>query len=85
MGPTDPEEAKVADPDRCEIYNLLLYFLYFSIRALYGENKLKNAVHGASDKESATKSIAAVFGDVEFTEDGFVKGNVNNYSNNVIM
>lgn len=33
-----------------------------------------NAVHGSSNKEHADKTIAMVFGEVEFNEDGTIKG-----------
>ncbi len=43
------------------------------LRALYGEDNLKNAVHGSSTSEHAMKTIKMLFGDVEFAEDGTVK------------
>ncbi|XP_069444991.1 thioredoxin domain-containing protein 3 [Ovis canadensis] len=49
MGPTDPEEARLLSPD--------------SIRAQFGENILKNAVHGPSDMEEAMKTISSMFED----------------------
>ena len=33
-----------------------------------------NAVHGSSNKEHVNKTIAMVFGEVEFNEDGTIKG-----------
>lgn len=47
MGPVDPEEAKVLLPD--------------SIRAKFGKNILKNAIHGASNIQDAIESIDKVF------------------------
>ncbi|XDB49774.1 PREDICTED: thioredoxin domain-containing protein 3 isoform X1 [Capra hircus] len=49
MGPTDPEEARLLSPD--------------SIRAQFGENILKNAVHGPSDMEEAMETISSMFED----------------------
>ena len=51
---------------------LLTHFLY-SFRALYGENTLRNAVHGSSNKEHVSKTIEMIFGEVEFGPDGSVK------------
>ncbi|KAG8518976.1 Thioredoxin domain-containing protein 3, partial [Galemys pyrenaicus] len=47
MGPTDPEEAKFLSPD--------------SIRAQYGVNVLKNAVHGSSSNYDVMEAIHTVF------------------------
>uniref|UniRef100_A0A8C6DK30 Thioredoxin domain-containing protein 3 n=1 Tax=Moschus moschiferus TaxID=68415 RepID=A0A8C6DK30_MOSMO len=49
MGPTDPEEARLLSPD--------------SIRAQFGTNILKNAVHGASNIEEAMQTISRMFED----------------------
>lgn len=62
MGPKDPEQAKQENPD--------------SLRAQYGENTLRNAVHGSSNKEHANKTIEMIFGEVEFGPDGSVKEGV---------
>ena len=58
IGPTDPTQAKDVAPD--------------SLRATYGENILKNAVHGSSNPEHAKKTIQAIFGDLKFSEDGIL-------------
>ncbi|XP_047418435.1 thioredoxin domain-containing protein 3 [Sciurus carolinensis] len=47
MGPVDPEEARLLSPE--------------SIRAKYGINILKNAVHGASNTSEAAESISKMF------------------------
>lgn len=47
MGPVDPEEAKLLSPD--------------SIRAKYGLDILRNAVHGSSNVSEAAISISNVF------------------------
>lgn len=47
MGPVDPEEAKLLSPD--------------SLRANYGLDILRNAVHGASNASEAAVSINNVF------------------------
>lgn len=38
----------------------------FSIRALYGESKLKNAVNGSFDSEHTEKTIKTIFGEFKF-------------------
>ncbi|KAI0230921.1 Thioredoxin domain-containing protein [Lamellibrachia satsuma] len=60
IGPTDPEEAKEAAPD--------------TIRAQFGHNSLANAVHGSANQEEADKNISLIFGDLDVTPDGRVKG-----------
>ena len=47
-------------------------------RAMYGENTLKNAVHGSSSSDHAMKTIKMIFGDVEFNSDGSVKESTGN-------
>ncbi|XP_033727964.1 thioredoxin domain-containing protein 3 homolog isoform X39 [Pecten maximus] len=51
IGPTDPEKAKEDSPE--------------SLRALYGGDILKNAVHGSSNTERAKDHIQKIFGDLE--------------------
>ncbi|VDI71201.1 Hypothetical predicted protein [Mytilus galloprovincialis] len=43
----------------CVTFRIYLY----SIRAIYGESKLKNAVNGSSDLEHAEKTIKIIFGE----------------------
>ena len=49
VGPTDPEEAKTSAPD--------------SIRATIGKDKMKNALHVATDEARALEELKLVFGD----------------------
>ena len=42
-----------------------------SLRAMFGTNILSNAVHGASDADSANEELKIIFGEVEFDEDGW--------------
>ncbi|XP_069108081.1 thioredoxin domain-containing protein 3 homolog isoform X22 [Argopecten irradians] len=58
IGPTDPEKAKEESPE--------------SLRALYGGDILKNAVHGSSNPERAKEHIQKIFGDLKFTCDGWL-------------
>ncbi|XP_005109042.2 thioredoxin domain-containing protein 3 homolog [Aplysia californica] len=60
IGETNPEEAKTKEPD--------------SLRAQFGQDILNNAVHGSSDPDRARVEMKAVFGDLQFNEDGTVKG-----------
>ena len=60
MGPPDPNAAKDDNPN--------------SIRALFGQSVLDNAVHGSSNPDHAEKEIKKIFGEVELNPDGTVKG-----------
>uniref|UniRef100_A0A8B9TQ91 NME/NM23 family member 8 n=1 Tax=Anas platyrhynchos TaxID=8839 RepID=A0A8B9TQ91_ANAPL len=51
MGPTDPEVAKESSPE--------------SIRALFAQDILSNAVHGSSTREHALESIECIFGEID--------------------
>ena len=54
------------------VYQILMFidsFFLYSFRALYGENTLRNAVHGSFNMEHANKSIEMIFGEVEFGPD----------------
>lgn len=66
MGPTNPEEAKQAQPDWW-VYSLNYFTcitLCVSLRALFGEDLTKNAVHGSSDPDKAKDAIKMIFGDI---------------------
>lgn len=52
MGPVDPEEAKLLSPD--------------SLRAKYGVDILRNALHGASNMAEAATAISNVFTEGNF-------------------
>ncbi|XP_033727954.1 thioredoxin domain-containing protein 3 homolog isoform X30 [Pecten maximus] len=56
IGPTDPEKAKEDSPE--------------SLRALYGGDILKNAVHGSSNTERAKDHIQKIFDEQEMQEQG---------------
>jgi nucleoside diphosphate kinase len=56
MGPVDPEEAKEQDEQ--------------SLRALFGTDKIQNAVHGCSTKEKAEKLIKEFFADPDTQDPG---------------
>ncbi|XP_062504205.1 thioredoxin domain-containing protein 3 homolog isoform X2 [Corticium candelabrum] len=55
MGPTDPDEAREKYPD--------------SLRALFGEDKMKNSIHGSSNPDHAERIIKTFFGDSELEFD----------------
>ena len=46
------------------------------IRAQFGHNSLANAVHGSANQEEADKNISLIFGDLDITPDGRVKGSL---------
>jgi len=54
IGPTDSEEARKTSPN--------------SIRALYGTDKGKNAIHASDSKESADYEIPFIFSNLELVE-----------------
>jgi len=56
IGNVDPNKAKSEHPQ--------------SLRAIFGEDILNNAVHGPSNKEQAEREIKAFFGDAKFNEQG---------------
>ena len=56
IGPADPNEAKEQQPN--------------SLRALYGNSVLENAVHGSSTTDHALKEIEHLIGPVNILPDG---------------
>lgn len=58
MGPTNSNLARNSDPQRL---NILCLDVMISIRALYGFNKQKNAVHGSDSLENAEREIKFFF------------------------
>lgn len=60
MGPPDPNAAKDQNPN--------------TLRALFGQSILDNAVHGSSTAEHAESEIKNIFGEVEINPDGSVDG-----------
>ncbi|XP_053385437.1 thioredoxin domain-containing protein 6-like isoform X5 [Mercenaria mercenaria] len=59
IGPTDPTKAKEVEAD--------------TLRALYGQDTLRNAVHGSSNPDHAMSQIQKIFGELYFNKDGSVK------------
>jgi hypothetical protein len=74
MGPTDTIAAKQSDPSRLVIEGLLhqqhasppllilMLLFFYSIRAICGTDKTRNAVHGSDSAISAAREIELVFG-----------------------
>ncbi|XP_066915597.1 thioredoxin domain-containing protein 3 homolog isoform X3 [Clytia hemisphaerica] len=58
MGPTAPEQAKIADPN--------------SLRAQFGTDEMKNAVHGCSSMYKALNVINEFFPDLQVNEQGII-------------
>jgi len=58
LGPTHPGKAKEMDPN--------------SIRALYGKDVVKNAVHGSATKQNVADIIKDIFPDVIVSDNGLV-------------
>ena len=57
----------------------------FRIRAQFGTDIKQNAVHGSSNEEHASKNIKLVFGDLEFTPDGRVKGRLSRLRQQLLL
>ena len=51
------------------LYYIAVYFFVLSIRALFGESMLANAVHGSSTAEKAQKVIQTFIGEVPEEEE----------------
>lgn len=48
--------------------------MYISLRAQFGSDTMKNAVHGSSTVEKAEEAIKEFFPEVEILPDGTVRG-----------
>ena len=65
--------------NRCTIFLcskfIGVFFIHvFSLRAQFGSDAMRNAVHGSSSVEKAEKAIKEFFPEVEILPDGTVKG-----------
>lgn len=59
----------------CESYGCVqFFFTYCSLRAKFGVDTMKNAVHGSSNVEKAVKVIKEFLPEVEVLPDGTVRG-----------
>jgi len=59
IGPVDPSEAKETNPE--------------SLRALFGNSVLENAVHGSSSENHALQEIEQLIGPVKLLPDGNIQ------------
>lgn len=54
--------------------NWSVFIYVYSLRAQFGSDTMRNAVHGSSTVEKAEKAIKEFFPEVEILPDGTVKG-----------